>query len=269
MHYMILNFQATQEYLSGVPLPSLSCSVMFNSLRPHGLQHTRLPYPSPTPRACSNSCLSSQVGNLPKVHGYQDLELEIPYIISGSIAVSLAPPPWAQVFPLYTAMVCFNRPLEGNHKNNSPNTHIFPIRLAFSRTHPQSRQSSKVCDDGRGKDMQRTKHTPVPAREARKDLWQPLTASGASMWVENGMVPRICFANGWHPQMNRLGLGIQGSCKRQGRWVSMVSPVAGLMHGSLCSCTGHVCNWDQHRESGLQAGVCLCVHSVSLMSSLC
>ena len=27
---------------------------------PHGLQHTRLPCPSPTPRACSNSCLSSQ-----------------------------------------------------------------------------------------------------------------------------------------------------------------------------------------------------------------
>ena len=28
---------------------------MPNSLRPHGLQHTRLPCPSPTPRACSNS----------------------------------------------------------------------------------------------------------------------------------------------------------------------------------------------------------------------
>ena len=29
---------------------------MSNSLRPHGLQHARLPYPSPTPRAYSNSC---------------------------------------------------------------------------------------------------------------------------------------------------------------------------------------------------------------------
>ena len=28
---------------------------MSDSLGPHGLQHTRLPYPSPTPRACSNS----------------------------------------------------------------------------------------------------------------------------------------------------------------------------------------------------------------------
>ena len=33
---------------------------MFNSLRPHGLQHTRLPCPSPTPGACSNTCPSSQ-----------------------------------------------------------------------------------------------------------------------------------------------------------------------------------------------------------------
>ena len=30
------------------------------SLRPHGLQHARLPCPSPIPRAYSNSCLSSQ-----------------------------------------------------------------------------------------------------------------------------------------------------------------------------------------------------------------
>ena len=33
-----------------------SHSVMSNSLQPHGMQHTRLPCPSPTPRACSNSC---------------------------------------------------------------------------------------------------------------------------------------------------------------------------------------------------------------------
>ena len=33
-----------------------SRSVMSNSLWPHGLQHTRLPCPSPTPGACSNSC---------------------------------------------------------------------------------------------------------------------------------------------------------------------------------------------------------------------
>ena len=37
-----------------------SWSVMSDSLRPHGLQHTRLPCPSPSPRTCSNSCPSSQ-----------------------------------------------------------------------------------------------------------------------------------------------------------------------------------------------------------------
>ena len=33
-----------------------SRSAVSNSLRPHGLQHARLPYPSPTFGACSNSC---------------------------------------------------------------------------------------------------------------------------------------------------------------------------------------------------------------------
>ena len=33
-----------------------SCSVVFDSLQSHGLQHPRLPCPSPTPGACSNSC---------------------------------------------------------------------------------------------------------------------------------------------------------------------------------------------------------------------
>ena len=37
-----------------------SHSVMSNSLWPHGLQHTRLPCPSPTPKAYSNSCPSHQ-----------------------------------------------------------------------------------------------------------------------------------------------------------------------------------------------------------------
>ena len=37
-----------------------SRSVTSGSLRPHGLQHARLPCPSPSPRACSNSCPSSR-----------------------------------------------------------------------------------------------------------------------------------------------------------------------------------------------------------------
>ena len=43
-----------QLYYSGDLL--FSCSVMSDSLRPHGLQHARLPCLSPSPRACSNSC---------------------------------------------------------------------------------------------------------------------------------------------------------------------------------------------------------------------
>jgi len=41
------------------PSVQFSCSVMSDSLRPHGLQHTRPPCPSPTPRDYSNSCPSS------------------------------------------------------------------------------------------------------------------------------------------------------------------------------------------------------------------
>ena len=37
-----------------------SHSVMSDSLRPHWLQLSRLPCPSPTPGACSNSCSSSR-----------------------------------------------------------------------------------------------------------------------------------------------------------------------------------------------------------------
>ena len=33
-----------------------SCSVVSNSLRPRGLQHSRPPCPSPTSRVCPNSC---------------------------------------------------------------------------------------------------------------------------------------------------------------------------------------------------------------------
>ena len=33
-----------------------SCWVLFDSLWPHELKHTRLPYPSPSPRVCSDLC---------------------------------------------------------------------------------------------------------------------------------------------------------------------------------------------------------------------
>ena len=41
-------------------LSLFSFPVMSNNLRPHGLQHARLPCPSPSPGVCSNSCPLSQ-----------------------------------------------------------------------------------------------------------------------------------------------------------------------------------------------------------------
>ena len=42
----------------GIQFSSVTQSCL--TLQPRGLQHARLPCPSPTPRACSNSCPSSQ-----------------------------------------------------------------------------------------------------------------------------------------------------------------------------------------------------------------
>ena len=50
-------FNCSQWVLASV---QFSHSVMSNSLQPHGLQHTRLPCPSPTPRVYLNSCPLSQ-----------------------------------------------------------------------------------------------------------------------------------------------------------------------------------------------------------------
>ena len=56
--------QQTELILKGIiqntVLVQFSHAVVSNSLWPHGLQHTRLPCPSPTPGACSNSCPLSQ-----------------------------------------------------------------------------------------------------------------------------------------------------------------------------------------------------------------
>ena len=54
-----LGVNAWRLVLFAISSTQFSCSVMSDSLRPHGLQHARLPYPSPIPRDCSNSCPSS------------------------------------------------------------------------------------------------------------------------------------------------------------------------------------------------------------------
>ena len=53
---MMLCYGLPESFLISV---QFSRSVMSGSLRPRGLQHARLPGPTPAPRACSNSCPSS------------------------------------------------------------------------------------------------------------------------------------------------------------------------------------------------------------------
>ena len=58
---IILNNEKLDSFpLSKISSVHFSCSVVSDSWRPHGLQHARLPCPSPTPRACSRSCPLSQ-----------------------------------------------------------------------------------------------------------------------------------------------------------------------------------------------------------------
>ena len=55
--------ESKETYLSrsyNLTSVQFSRSVVSDSLQPHELQHARLPCPSPTPRACSNSCPSSR-----------------------------------------------------------------------------------------------------------------------------------------------------------------------------------------------------------------
>ena len=59
---VVFSFPAIAKYIFSCVLLLLlfSHSIVSDSLRPHGLQHSRLPCPSPSPGACSNSCPLSQ-----------------------------------------------------------------------------------------------------------------------------------------------------------------------------------------------------------------
>ena len=50
---------AVTVYIPTISSVQFSHSVVSDSLQPRGLQHARLPCPSPTPGSCSNSCLLS------------------------------------------------------------------------------------------------------------------------------------------------------------------------------------------------------------------
>ena len=55
----LINLKMWSCFLSHLKTVQFNRSVVSDSLWPHGLEHARLPCPSPTPRACSNSCPSS------------------------------------------------------------------------------------------------------------------------------------------------------------------------------------------------------------------
>ena len=61
--YQISETSSLQPVCSFHSLLLFSCSVISNSLWPHGLQHTRLPCPSPSPRLCSNAHPLSRWGH--------------------------------------------------------------------------------------------------------------------------------------------------------------------------------------------------------------
>ena len=94
----------TLRYLLSVS--QFSCSVVFDCLQSHGLDHTRLPCPSQTPRPCSNSypssrwCLNHLVlcsplllmsSNLPSIRVFSNesaLHIRCPKYWSFSISIS-------------------------------------------------------------------------------------------------------------------------------------------------------------------------------------
>ena len=53
-------YEYTYESIHYISSVQFSCSVMFDSLWPHGLEHTRPPCPLPTPRVYWNSCPFTQ-----------------------------------------------------------------------------------------------------------------------------------------------------------------------------------------------------------------
>ena len=55
-----MQIKTSMKYHHWLESVQFSFSVVSDSLWPHELQHIRLPCPSPTPRACSISCPSSQ-----------------------------------------------------------------------------------------------------------------------------------------------------------------------------------------------------------------
>ena len=56
----LINLPMLSHLCISQSVSQFNCSVVSDSLQPQGLQHSSLPYPSPTPGACSNSCPSGR-----------------------------------------------------------------------------------------------------------------------------------------------------------------------------------------------------------------
>ena len=79
--------QGAEESGPGVPV-QFGRSVMSDSLWPHGLQHARIPCPSPSPRAYSNSCPLSRWCHLTISSCHPLLLLPPIFPASGSFPIS-------------------------------------------------------------------------------------------------------------------------------------------------------------------------------------
>ena len=97
--YFITIFFTEKEWVADKTLQfssvQFSPSVVSDCLWPHGLQHTRLPCPSPTPRAFSNSCISSWwCLMLGKIESAMQINFICVVVVYKLNLVQLFAPPW-------------------------------------------------------------------------------------------------------------------------------------------------------------------------------
>ena len=103
-----------------VSISQFNCSVVSDSVGPHGLQHSRLPCPPPTPRACSNSCPSSRWCHL---------------TISSSVvpfSFCLQSFPASGSFPMSESVLCIRWPKYwsfSQHQSFLQSASVFPMNI--------------------------------------------------------------------------------------------------------------------------------------------
>ena len=105
---------------SSIKFSSFSCSVVSNFLQPHGLQHARLPCPSPTPGESSFQFSHSIVSNSLRPHGLcKSMEFSRPAYWSGQSFPSPEDLPNPGIEPRYPALQVDSLPAEPQGKPSS------------------------------------------------------------------------------------------------------------------------------------------------------